>query len=232
MTDMRGSRWAALFAFAFFTRILCGSSVTVGLPAESASGNCVPFGCPALLGTTTYQEVYSNAAFPDSFVIEEIDFFDTEFVTGGVPAAGKYTFSLSYTSESPGSLNTTNPANNIGSGSQLFFNGTLPSLSGSELQFAGVPFSYNPALGNLLLTVTMSGGTDSSPTFYLDQSQTQAQTGRAYFGTTTDGNDAGGLVTQFDSPDSPVPEAGSLVLVLTGFGLVGLRQFVRARRRA
>jgi hypothetical protein len=229
MTDItRGSRWAALFAFAFFAGISCGSSVTVGLPATSNSGNCIPFGCPGLFGTTTYQEVYSGAAFPGSFVIEEIDLFNTEDLNGGMPAGGTYKFSLSYTSESPGSLDLTNPANNIGPGSLLFFSGPLPSLSGGELQFPGVPFSYNPALGNLLLTVTISGGTDGSPTLYLDQSQTQAQTGRAYFGTITGGNDAGGLVTQFDSV---VPEPGSLVLVLTGLGVVGLRPFVRIRRR-
>jgi|HubBroStandDraft_1064217.scaffolds.fasta_scaffold431890_1 hypothetical protein len=107
MTNItRGSRWAALFAFAFFAGILCGSSGTVGLPALSDTRNCIPFGCP-------------------------------------------------------------------------------------------------PAL-------------------------VQAQDGRAYFGTTTGGNDVGGLVTQFDSV---VPEPGSLVLVLTGFGVVGLRLFVRVRRR-
>ena len=226
----RGSRWVALFGL--FAGILCGSSVTVGLPASSGTGNCIPFGCPALFGTTTYQEVYSGAAFPGSSVIDEIDFFSTEYLNGGVPAAGTYTFSLSYTSKSPGSLNLINPANNIASGSQLFFSGAMPSLSGSELQFAGVPFSYNPALGNLLLTVTISGGTDGSPTFYLDESQTQSQTDRAYFGTTTDGNDGFGLVTQFDDAvDSVVPEPGSLLLVLTGFGVIGLRSLVRVRRR-
>jgi len=157
--------------------------------------------------------------------ITGIDFFNTQFI-GGAPATGAYDLSLSYTSKPVGALDTTNPANNITSGSQPFSNGSLPGLSGGMLDFTGTPFSYDPAGGNLLLTVTISGGADGSPILYLDQAQTQLQTSFAFFGTVQGGNFAGGLVTEFVTSTVPEP---SLVFPLTAI-LIVLRFGLHKRR--
>jgi hypothetical protein len=189
-------------------RVLLAPTVVVGLPAFPSSGNCIPFGCPAHFGTTTYQQVYASNTFPGAVSITGIDFLNTQFLNGAVPAGGTYTLSLSYTSKSPGVLDLTNPANNITSGSQTFFSGTLPAISDGVMAFTGTPFAYDPALGNLLLTVRVSGGIDSS--LFLDFSQTPTtQTGRAFFGTTTGGND-GGLVTAFITAVTAPPPAAVL----------------------
>ncbi|HEY6344690.1 MAG TPA: hypothetical protein VIY49_24610 [Bryobacteraceae bacterium] len=221
---MINSRYGVSF-LGLFTCTAWASSVVIGLPAIVDSGNCIPFGCDALFGTTTYQQVYTASAFSGPFDIDGIDFFNTQFLNGGLPGGGVYTFTLSYTSESPGALNLTNPLNNIGSGSQEFFSGALPAISGDLMSFAGTPFLYNPALGNLLLTVTITGGTNGSTILYLDQSQSAAQTSRAYFGTDTGGNDPG-LVTQFDSA---VPEPSFLIPTLTSLGILG---YIRKRKRS
>ncbi|HEV2494198.1 MAG TPA: hypothetical protein VG204_14120 [Terriglobia bacterium] len=190
-------------------RVLLVSNVEVGLPAISGNGNCIPFGCPAQFGTTTYQQVYASNALPGVVNITGIDFLNTQLLNGAVPAGGTYALSLSYTAKSPGGLDLSNPANNVTSGSKAFSSGPLPAFSDGMMAFTGTPFAYNPALGNLLLTVQISGGIDSSPLLFLDEAQTQAQTGRAYFGTVTNGNDAGGLVTAFittsiSSPQEPI----------------------------
>jgi sugar lactone lactonase YvrE len=191
-------------------RILLAPTVVVGLPAVSNSGNCIPFGCPASMGTTTYQQVYVSNTFPGAVSIAGIDFLNTQVLNGAVPAGGTYTLSLSYTSKSPGGLDLTNPANNITSGSQRFFSGTLPAISDGIMAFTGPPFAYDPALGNLLLTVGVSGGTDSSPKLFLDFSQTPStETSRAFFGTITGGS-AGGLVTAFVTAVTAPPSAAVL----------------------
>jgi hypothetical protein len=230
---------------------LQAGTVVLGEPAMTGTGNCDPFGCPAFFGLGTYQQVYSNTAFPGAITIDGLGFFQGQILSnGGAPAGGTYTLGLSYTSDAPGDLNLTNPNDNIGSESETFFTGTLPALAadgtGSLLLFAGTPFAYNPADGNLLLTVSVSGGTNSTPFLYLDEAQCGPQTtcpigstvvsSNAYFGTVSGvpvsgGNDTGGLVTQFNYPSPsglPTPEPGSLLLVLAGIGLIGYQRHRRS----
>src|SRR6516162_2305960 len=118
----------------FFASLCYADTIEIGLPAIPNNGNCIPFGCPQGYGVTTYQQVYTSTAFPGTFDIASIDFFNTEFVNGAVPAEGTYNFSFSYTNKSPGSLDLKNPLNNITSGTQAFFGGLLPNLSAGELE--------------------------------------------------------------------------------------------------
>jgi len=224
---------------------LQAGNLIVGNPPMQGTGNCDPFGCPQFFGLGTYQQVYSSTAFPGSIAIDGLTFYEGQVISGAGVPGGTYTMTFSYTSDAPGDLSLTNPSANIGSGSQGFYSGTLPALEGktggSLLDINGTPFVYDPADGNLLLTVTVTGGTNSSPFLYLNEAACGPKTGcpagdsvvssNAYFGNlngtpVVGGNDTGGLVTGFDytiPAGLPTPEPGSLLLVLAGVGLIGYR---------
>jgi hypothetical protein len=224
------SRWILGSAFITFGFSLQASSIIIGEPPLVATGNCDPFGCPEFFGLGTYQQVYSGSAFSSATTITGLTFYDDQVPNGAVPAGGTYTLSLSYTKGSPGDLDTTNPTINVGSDSEVFFAGSLPFLSQNTLDFLGTPFAYNPAIGNLLLTVTMTDPSDRTLMLYLDQASLTTQTTNAYFGffdgePISGGNDTGGLVTGFTLISSiATPEPGSLLLMLGGAGLIAYRR--------
>lgn len=214
--------------------------LVVGDPPMLGTGNCDPFGCPGFFGLRTYQQVYLSTAFPNAIAIDGLTFFEGQVLNNGaVPAGGTYTLSLSYTSAAPGALNLTNPSANVGSGSQTFFSGALPPLTpksaGDLLVITGTPFAYNPADGNLLLTVTVTGSSESPPVLFLNEAAcgpktacppgSSAVSSDAYFGVQngvpiSGGNDSGGLVTGFDYASINTPEPRSWCLVLAGIGLI------------
>ena len=152
----------------------------------------------------TYQQVYLSLAFPETISIEGLTFFESQVLNGAVPATGSFTLSFSYTSFAPGDLNLTSPEANISGELDEFFSGTLPALtpkgSGDELIITGAPFVYDPADGNLLLTIAVTGAANSAPPLFLNEAQcgpvTICPTGisvvssNAYFGTSNGGNQA------------------------------------------
>jgi hypothetical protein len=242
----RGMLCIVLIAAGLYASPLCqpgtsGVTCTVGTPAQTATGNCDPFGCPAFFGLETYQQVYSATSLP-MMMIGSITFFDTQVHNGGNPAGGTYTISLSYSNAQTGNLDLNDPANNVGAGSEVFFTGTLPSLTtigvgAREMTLTGgLPFDYNPADGNLLMTVTVNSAADGIPFLYLDQAADMSQTSNAYFASPggvniNGGNDVGGLVTAFSGQlPGGVPEPGSMLLFLSGAGVIGLAW--RRKRKA
>jgi hypothetical protein len=232
-----------VFCLALAGASLQAGSVVLGDPPVVGTGNCDPFGCPAFFGLGTYQQVYDSSAFPGTITIDSLAFFQGQILNnGGVPAGGTYALTFSYTTDAIGDLNLTNPNDNIGSGSETFFSGTLPSLTvdgvNNLLVFNGTPFAYNPADGNLLLTVAVTGAKSSAPFLYLDEAQCgpqtvcppgdSVQTSNAYFGNikgvaVSGGNDIGGLVSAFyytTGTGTPTPEPVPLLLVLAGMALI------------
>jgi PEP-CTERM motif-containing protein len=210
---------AALLAFAG-----PAGAVIIGLPADSASGNCFPFGCSGRNGSigTRYQQVYDSAQFSGSLLIDTISFFDTSF-PGGNLNTGTYTLSLSTTSQPVNGLDLVTLDNNLGSDNQAF---TVSILGGgavpSVLSFSGTPFLYNPSVGNLLLDIRITDIAHSGNEAFFDaRSGTAAGIfSRAHdFG---DGFEDFGLVTEFDG--SAVPEP-------TTVGLLGLGLITGAIRR-
>jgi hypothetical protein len=165
--------------------------------------------------------------------IDDIGFYQSEVLgNGGQLAGGTFTLSLSYTTASPlGGLDVSNgPSANIEPGTEeQFFTGTLPAFTPyateNILTFSGTPFAYNPADGNLLLTVSVTGGTDSTPYLFMDETGTTPVTSSAYFGTGNGANSTG-LVTGINytpATGTSTPEPASLVLVLAGIGLIGYK---------
>jgi hypothetical protein len=224
------SRWIISSAFLSFGFGLQAGNLIIGEPPLTATGNCDPFGCPAFFDLGTYQQVYTDAAFSGESTITALTFYDSEIQNNAVPATGTYTLSLSYSNNGPGELNLINPNNNITSGSQVFFTGSVPQLSQNMLVFGGTAFDYNPADGNLLLTITMVDPSDLVPTLFLDQSAMTNQTTNAFFGSFNGGNNTGGLVTGFTMLPSAVstPEPGSLFFILGGVSLIA---YLRRRQR-
>lgn len=215
---------------------LQASTITIGGTPLAGTGNCDPFGCPQFFGLGTYQQVYSSSAFSGQSTIEGITFYDDQVENGAIPAGGTFTLSFSYTSNSPNALDLASPSANIDSASQTFYGGVLPSLSGNMLTFSGNPFVYNPALGNLLLTVSVINPVDRPTVLYLDQSSSTAQTTSAYFGnfngkSVTGGNMTGGLVTGFNVfiNNTATPEPGTVLLMLGGFGLIAYKRWGQKR---
>ena len=239
---MRSRVCGAVLSIAWAGLNVQGSDIVIGQPAKPGTGECDPFGCPEYFGLGTFQEVFLRAAFPGTISISELTFFDDQTLNPGL-AAGR-SRSACHTPRRRRVRSLASAADNIGSGELGFFSGTLPSLVGTggaqELNIAGTPYLYNPAQGNLLLTIQVTGPSDSSLPLYMDYAPcgplrgcaggAQPQTGSAYFGTingvpVTGGNDIGGLVTQFTyTLPSTVSEPGSALLVVAGALVLG---FVR-----
>lgn len=234
---IRRAVYLGLVCLALFGANLYADSLVLGNPPLLGTGNCDPFGCPGFFGLTTYQQVYLSTAFPTEISIDGLTFFDGQVFNNGKPATGTYTLSFSYTNAAPGDLSTVSPGANVGSDSQTFFSGSLPSVtpegSGSFLVITGTPFVYNPADGNLLLTVTVSGAGNQGADLFLNEAQCGPETpcppgvsvvsSDVYFGTVNGGNNTGGLVTGFDYTTlTSTPEPASVALVLAGVGLIAV----------
>src|SRR5260370_1005281 len=73
------------------------STIVIGFPPRSGTGNCIPFGCPNQFGLTEFQQVYPSSSFPGAVTINQITFFNTQSLQGVPITPGSYQFSLSTT---------------------------------------------------------------------------------------------------------------------------------------
>ena len=205
---------------------LLGSSITVG---TDNGGNDFPFGGPFFSNPgTVYQEAYASTDFSAPELITGIDFFEQAGFTGSI-YSGTYTLSLSMISASIGSLSTTNLASNLGADNTVFDTVVLSGTAPSKLTFTGTPFLYDPSQGNLLLNISITGGSGGKGVAFQDNEGVGTSVARYQnFGSN---NGLGwGLVTEFDSLSGgpAVPEPGTMSLF--GCGMAAVLLVKRLRR--
>jgi len=204
------------------------SSLIIGGPGDG--GNTDPFGGPFGLNPgTRYQQIYASGDFNNLGIIEitSIDFFDGN----GAFAGDTYIFSFSTVSAGIDTLSDTAFNANLGPDDALFATVNLSGAAPSTLTIVGSAFLYNPALGNLLLDMTILPGGTSGDAAYLARNGTAEGIFSRYdnFGGSADGY---GLVTQVDylPASSPTPEPETATLVLAGLGCITLYCRFRYRR--
>lgn len=187
------------------------ADVTVGTP--TIGGLCVPFGCSY---SGVYQQVYGSTAFSGPTAISTVEFLFPQYGNPWTDNTGSYTLSFYLTSQPVNGLST-NPAANA---TTLLSNfGTFtPGLS---YTFTGNNFTYDPALGNLLMQVVSSGTPDDSNALAYSNATNDAMS-NLYRplggGALTTGSN--GLVTRFASA-SAVPEPSTWALLILGFFALG-----------
>ena len=126
----------------FTTSITVGSTyggVENGYPFNGSGGTSLD-----------YEQIYSSTAFSGPISFNTITFFDTQ-IPGTVVASGNYDITFSYAS-SP--LGSDYPV--AGTGTQTFFDGVLGGTTGTSFSISGIPFVYDPSLGNLLIDVRVT----------------------------------------------------------------------------
>jgi hypothetical protein len=214
-----------------------GNGVTVG---TFDSGNCLPFMCNVsntnVGQSIDFQQVYSRSAFSGMSTIDSITwYFDANVNNVGIALGGTYEFEWGYAAlNSVNNLSST-LANNYISGPNVIGTATIPAGGESDnptLTLSGfTPFTYNPALGNLLLEIIVTNqdnvGNDGIHNGYNEADSTGTVTSRAFCTANGCSADAVGLVTTFDVVNSSVPEPGTLVLLGSGllaFGMMRIRR--------
>jgi hypothetical protein len=133
----------------------------------------------------TYQEVYASSAFSGPVTITQIAFSSSSTLTSG-PGTATYNFklALSTTAAGPNGLSTDLAANRGGDFVQVFSGQHIATITRNDqfdIVIDIVPFTYDPANGNLLLELTMNSPTQftGGTTLYL-RAGNSSDTSRAY----------------------------------------------------
>jgi len=236
---MRSPLFVALVASTLSTTAFAADIVTV-TPANPPSGAAqgpAPFTYRGTTGSRT-QQVYDASFFGSAQSITGIAFRSTPGFRNGA-TYDNVSISLSTTSfgDESGTQLSGTFADNIGADAVTVFSGPLsfaaPIGDGFEyvINFMQA-FNYDPAMGNLLLDVTIPVGTSvSGPGFFLASYDTANSVDDGVYsvnsvfdgGSATGFANTAGTITQFTGTaiGGAVPEPASWAMMLGGFGLVG-----------
>jgi hypothetical protein len=204
------------------------ATVTVG---QNNGGNCYPFSCMAGDDTLHYQQIYAASSFygATSSGTKSLDIDKISFLRdiGGNMTPSTYSVSFWLTSNTVNGMSSSASANE-GTLLSNFGTWTLGGAMPGTLTLDGTDFIYNPTQGNLVMDVQVTSGNAPGGYFsFFEADYTGASTLRAFGNGDNLSVETGALVTQFTA--TPVPETGSMALMLAGLGLVGV---VARRRRA
>lgn len=197
----------------------------------SDATNLIPFG--TIGGTTAYtfpqyQQVYAATAFPGPILITSIAFQSSALsTTGAYSFDGTLGLAVDNTI-SPASPGTTYLATtNVFSGTQ---SATIAANGTFDLVFTlSSPFSYNPALGNLVLGVGINSVTSAGDVEFVS-SFVSTDVGRTINSGPVEAFPDSGLLTRFGLGTAAVPEP-SILSLLGALGMVG-SAFALRRRHA
>ncbi len=204
------------------------------------SANCIPFGCsyPEPNAGSIYQQVYASSNFATGGMLTGLSFFNDPAFKHDL-RAGTYDFYLSTTSVAVNALDASDFDSNRGLDNTFWGSFALSGATPDVLSFTGSGFNYDPALGNLLLDIRISG---ASPQIHggPDESYFQAEypaggTFSRDYNFSANGSDNVGLVTGFTfGPSDPggdtVPEPATMTLLATG--LAGMAAARRRKKNA
>jgi hypothetical protein len=139
-------------------------SVTVGV---ANYGSCYPFSCAASSGISLFQQVFKGSSFTGAGYITSFDqtlYTELDYGPGILDSA---TYEIGFSTQSTYPLSPS-PVDNIGLDYAAFGVYSLGGLSPNVLSFSGTPFYFDPAQGNLVMTVLISDYTNAGDglTFY------------------------------------------------------------------
>jgi hypothetical protein len=150
--------------------------------------------------------------------INLISFYNSLIPSTNTPLTDTFTLYLSTTNAAVSTFDTNAMSYPDGTFTQVF-TGTLGSLVNGRLDIAlQTAFNYNPAAGNLVLTVkdfTLGSGGN----LFLDADKNVGVTNERIYAYGYDFNQ--GLVTGFNDAVASVPEPATWAMMVVGFGLIG-----------
>lgn len=186
------------------------------------TSNSYPFGSSG--GGYYYQQVYSAASFSAPTSINQITFYNSLSPSTTTPLADTFTFYLSTTSAAVPTFDTGAFTYPDASFTQVFSG--KASLVNGRLDFnLSTAFNYNPAQGNLVLTIK-DFDIGSGGNLFLDADKNVGTTNMRISAFPYDFNQ--GLVTGFNDKVAAVPEPASWAMMIGGFGFAGA--MLRRRR--
>jgi hypothetical protein len=203
---------AAAVAFCAAAAVSPAQALVIGTADTS---NSYPFGSSG--GGYYYQQVYSAASFAAPTSINQISFYNSLSPSTATPLADTFTFYLSTTSAAVATFDTSTFAFPDASFTQVFSGKAM--LVNGRLDFdLSTAFNYNPAQGNLVLTIK-DFDLGSGGNLFLDTDKNVGVTNMRMSAYPYDLNQ--GLVTGFNDKAAAVPEPATWAMMIGGFGLAG-----------